>query len=85
MILLSLFVIVASLFNKDMKGLIGSLAVMIAAIAIYSFMYYKAITFVYDGSYYCVNSWKDFLGILSMSELLGVGLWCKTLYNTFKK
>ena len=85
MILLSLFVIVASLFNKNLKDLIGSLAVMIAAIAIYGFMYYKAITFVYDGSYYCVNSWKDFLLLLSMSELLGIGAWCKTLYNTFKK
>lgn len=85
MILLSLFVIVASLFNRDMKGLIGSLAVMIAAIAIYGFMYYKAITFVYDGSYYCVNSWREFLGLLSMTELLGIGAWCKILYNTFKK
>lgn len=85
MILLSLFVIVASIFNKDRKGLIGSLAVLLAAIAIYGFMYYKAITFVYDGSYYCVNSWKDFLLLLSMSELLGIGAWCKTLYNTFKK
>lgn len=85
MILLSLFVIVASIFNKDRKGLIGSLAVLLAAIAIYGFMYYKAITFVYDDSYYCVNSWKDFLLLLSMSELLGIGAWCKTLYNTFKK
>lgn len=84
--LIALYGIVASLIRKDAKALIKSLLLLIITAGVYSFMMYKAIAFVDDGSYYSVNNWAENLVLVAVvTEGTGVLLWCKTIYNAFFK
>ena len=84
--LISLYGLVASLFNRNAKTFIRALILLIITASVYSFMMYKAIAFVDDGTYYSVNNWAENLVLVAVvTEGTGVLLWCKTIYNAFFK
>ena len=84
--LISLYGLVASLFNRNAKTFIRALILLIITASVYSFMMYKAIAFVDDGTYYSVNTWAENLIILvTIIEGLGTVLWGYTIYSTLKK
>lgn len=84
--LISLYWLVASLFNRNAKTFIRALILLIITASVYSFMMYKAIAFVDDGTYYSVNNWAENLVILMViTEGTGVALWVYTIYNAFFK
>lgn len=85
--LISLYGLVASLFNRDAKALIRALIMLIITAGVYSFMYYEAITTECDSSvYYSVNNWAENLVILvTIIESLGAVLWGYTIYNALRK
>lgn len=84
--LLCLYGLVASLFNRNAKIFIRALILLIITAGVYSFMMYKAIAFVDDGTYYSVNNWAENLVIIAVIiEGTGIVLWFYTIYNTLKK
>lgn len=85
--LIALYGITASLIRKDAKALIRALVLLVITTSVYSFMIYKAITFVDDGIYYySVNNWAENLVIVvTITEGTGIVLWFYTIYNTLKK
>lgn len=84
--LISLYWLVASLFNRNAKTFIRALILLIITASVYSFMMYKAIAFVDDGTYYSVNNWAENLVIIAVViEGTGIVLWFYTIYNTLKK
>ena len=84
--LIALYGIMASLFNRDAKTLIKAVLLLIIAVGVYGFMLYKANTFVYGDCYYSVNSWAENLVIvITITEGIGVAVWVYTIRNIFKK
>lgn len=83
--LISLYGLVASLFNRNAKTF-RALILLIITASVYSFMMYKAIAFVDDGTYYSVNNWAENLVIIAVViEGTGIVLWVYTIYNAFFK
>lgn len=84
--LISLYGLVASLFNRNAKTFIRALILLIITASVYSFMMYKAIAFVDDGTYYSVNNWAENLVIIAVViEGTGIVLWVYAIYNAFFK
>ena len=84
--LIGLYWLLASLFNKDVKILARALFILLVTTVVYSFMYYKAINTSFTSEYYSVNTWTENLIILvTIIEGLGTVLWGYTIYSTLKK